>query len=112
MALQAYLVEAPSGKIIGILLPLPSYRRAPSRRIVLYMYILVLMLSISKSYRTLHPLYGSSYALTHWRTIRKRGARLRLLMGFRQFILPDGAALVCSFKLHGFQVNTRHFKVR
>ena len=49
MALQAYLVEAPSGKIIGILLPLPSYRRAPSRRIVLYMYILVLMLSISKS---------------------------------------------------------------
>jgi hypothetical protein len=33
--------EAPSGKIVGILLQLPSYRRAPCHRIVLYILTLV-----------------------------------------------------------------------
>ena len=45
-------VEAPSSKIVGIPLHLPSHRRAPCPRIVVY--ILVLMLTISKSRRTPH----------------------------------------------------------
>jgi hypothetical protein len=51
--LDMVTIEAPSGKIVGILLPLPSHRRDPHPRIVLC--LLMLMLTNSSSRRAPYP---------------------------------------------------------